>query len=478
MRLWKSFAAVIALCFVCMQLSSCGYMNTTIIGSLPTTGTVGSPYSGTLIPSGDASDFRWTVMGLPPGVTYFQKNGVLSVSGTPTQAGTFKFSAFVLDVQYDNATYAINIVISAATPSISTQPAAVSAPVGQIATFAVTASSTTPLRFQWSKNGTAINGAIGSSYTTPSLVAADDGASFTVAVSNKAGSATSIAAVLTVLPRSPQPGDLRFQGMDLPAGTVDNSAEFSSFHSENRPGFLATPLEVGLQFADTCKSSNPADCVWRFSGYNPAEGGVFPTSVYNSDSLDKMDTRLGDLGSSTVVTSLDLEPENQIYALGALQTPQASGFEFSSQTVPPDQLQTMATKLGEQSRVITAMSYDADGKVLVVSYGWTADPTTLYEVRAVIIPSSSTSVATADSDDIAAAITQLAGQGFIITALGGNPARGVLIAGTRVKADALPRPFEMFQQTGHQGHLSSATQALWRKIGGTTPSPFVQFGEQ
>jgi hypothetical protein len=484
MRLWKSFAGLIALCFVCLQLSNCGDLSPTILGSLPATGTVGSPYSGTLAPSDNNQNrYSWTsIAGLPPGVTASQKSGVLTVSGTPTQPGSFNFSAFAGDSQFEILEYAITIEIATAEPRIITAPAAVSAPVGQIATFAVTASSATPLRFQWSKNGFPVSGAIASSYTTPPAVAADDGASFTVEVSNKAGSASSTAAVLTVLPRWPLPGDWRFQGMDLPAGTVEasveNSAELRSYQSENRPGFLAAPLEVGLQFADTCKSSNPADCVWRFSGYNPPKDGVFPTSVYKSGSLDKLDTGLGDLGSSTVVTSLDLVPENQIYALGALQTSQAAGFEISSQTVPSDQLQTMATKLGEQSRVITGVSYDADGNVFVVSYGWTDDPNTVYEVRAVMIPSHSTSVATADSDDIIAAITQLAGQGFIITALGGNPARGVLIVGSRVKGDALPRALEVFQQTDHQGHLSNAMQALWRKIGGTTPSSFVQIGEQ
>jgi sugar lactone lactonase YvrE len=70
--------------------------------------------------------------------------------------------------------------------------------VGQSATFSETASGTAPLSYQWQKNGTAIAGATGASYTTPATVAGDTGATFVVVVSNSAGSATTPAATLTV----------------------------------------------------------------------------------------------------------------------------------------------------------------------------------------------------------------------------------------------------------------------------------------
>jgi hypothetical protein len=62
----------------------------------------------------------------------------------------------------------------------------------------VTASGTSPMTYQWSKNGAAISGATSATYTTPAETTADNSAKFTVAVSNSAGSATSSAAVLTV----------------------------------------------------------------------------------------------------------------------------------------------------------------------------------------------------------------------------------------------------------------------------------------
>src|SRR5207302_6522465 len=69
---------------------------------------------------------------------------------------------------------------------------------GQTATFSVTATGTAPLSYQWQKNGAAISGATSSTYTTPATTASDNGAQFTVVVSNSAGSATSNAAILTV----------------------------------------------------------------------------------------------------------------------------------------------------------------------------------------------------------------------------------------------------------------------------------------
>lgn len=99
---------------------------------------------------------------------------------------------------------------SATAPSITTQPANASSTAGGTVTFTVAASGTAPLTYQWQKNGTAISGATDTSYTTPAVQAADDGATFTVVVTNSAGSVTSSGARLSVSPNgsAPQPGDV------------------------------------------------------------------------------------------------------------------------------------------------------------------------------------------------------------------------------------------------------------------------------
>jgi Immunoglobulin domain len=83
-------------------------------------------------------------------------------------------------------------------PEITTQPASQSVSVGESATFSVVATGTTPLTYQWLKNGTAIAGATAGSYTTPAAGSTDNGATFKVTITNAAGAITSTAATLTV----------------------------------------------------------------------------------------------------------------------------------------------------------------------------------------------------------------------------------------------------------------------------------------
>lgn len=88
-------------------------------------------------------------------------------------------------------------------PTITTQPAAVSAFIGDSASFSVIATGTAPLTYQWLKGGTAVAGASSSTYTNPALVAADDATLYSVIVTNSAGSVTSSTAKLTVSVKPP-----------------------------------------------------------------------------------------------------------------------------------------------------------------------------------------------------------------------------------------------------------------------------------
>ena len=96
--------------------------------------------------------------------------------------------------------------VGAVAPKISLQPADQSVSAGQTASFSVTATGTAPLQYQWSRNGTAISGATSATYSTAATTSVDNGASFTVTVSNSAGHATSQAAVLTVTTATVSPG--------------------------------------------------------------------------------------------------------------------------------------------------------------------------------------------------------------------------------------------------------------------------------
>ena len=81
-------------------------------------------------------------------------------------------------------------------PAITSHPSSQTVAVGQTATFTVLASGSSPLAYQWQKNGSAISGATSASYTTPVVAMSDDGSIFKVVVSNPGGSATSDPATL------------------------------------------------------------------------------------------------------------------------------------------------------------------------------------------------------------------------------------------------------------------------------------------
>ena len=87
---------------------------------------------------------------------------------------------------------------AATAPVITTQPTSQNLTAGQRATFTVAATGTTPLTYQWKRNGALIDGATASSYSTGPTTASDNGVAFTVTVSNSAGATTSSPATLTV----------------------------------------------------------------------------------------------------------------------------------------------------------------------------------------------------------------------------------------------------------------------------------------
>lgn len=131
-------------------------------------------------------------------------------------------------------------------------------------------------------------------------------------------------------------------------------------------------------------------------------------------------------------------------------------------TATPGALQAAANQEGQQSRVITALSYDT-GQLIYLSYSWQSDTSTVYE----------TGVVTADFTTLGSVATNLAAQGYIITAMGGIAADGILLVGTRVKGDSLPRPImiipvgqspDILAQEGYASigaAFSSIGQPIW-----------------
>ncbi len=83
-----------SLLLFCLQASAIVTISTS---SLPN-GTVGAPYSAAITAKSGCTPYLWTVTGtLPTGVTFtpISSTRVLSLSGTPTTAGSYVFTALV-----------------------------------------------------------------------------------------------------------------------------------------------------------------------------------------------------------------------------------------------------------------------------------------------------------------------------------------------------------------------------------------------
>jgi alpha-tubulin suppressor-like RCC1 family protein len=132
-----------------------------------------------------------------PGAT----NAVYTITATQTTDSGRLFRARVYNAGGSAVSSAASLSVTAPAPTgplITSQPQHASAPYGQAATFSVTASSPQAMSYQWSRDGAPITGATDPSYVIPMTVPGDDGANFTVVVTNGVGSTLSVPARLTV----------------------------------------------------------------------------------------------------------------------------------------------------------------------------------------------------------------------------------------------------------------------------------------
>ena len=169
--------------------------------------------------AGTTASFAVTAGGLGPLSYHWVKNGTnhltdggnISGATTPTLtitnllgADRGNYSVTITNVA-DGMVTSSNASLTVIDPLITSQPASSTNLAGTTATFTVSASGTAPLGYQWVKNGTNyladtnnVSGAMTATLTLTN-VAQSDAASYTVIVTNPAGTLTSWPAILTVL---------------------------------------------------------------------------------------------------------------------------------------------------------------------------------------------------------------------------------------------------------------------------------------
>jgi hypothetical protein len=174
--------------------------NPPVLTSQPTsrTNVAGTTATFTVGATGASLTYQWLKSSLPiSGAT----SSILTLSSV-TSADAAGYSVTVANSfgSVTSLTATLTVIVP---PAIVTQPASQTNNAGTAATFTVVASGTAP-SYRWVKNGTnTLNGGNISGATTPSLtlsnLTSSDAASYTVVLTNLAGSVTSSPATLTVI---------------------------------------------------------------------------------------------------------------------------------------------------------------------------------------------------------------------------------------------------------------------------------------
>lgn len=174
----------------------------------------------------------------------------------------------------DSAVIAASFVAgAAAAPTITADPQSDTVNAGGLATFQVAALGSAPLSYQWLRNGVEIAGANAASYTRFPVLPEDDGASFTVVVSNAQGSATSATpALLTVTTDTTAPTIIT-----QPASVTTTSGQPATL-SVVATGF---PLPTYTWRRDNTVLSGQNAATLHFAATTPADAGNYVVTIAN-----------------------------------------------------------------------------------------------------------------------------------------------------------------------------------------------------
>ena len=190
-------------------------------------------------------------------------------------------------------------------PRVWKQPIPASVNAGQTAFFEVGAAGAGSLAFQWKKNNVNIAGATQSSYVTPPTTPADNGASFTCAVTGANGSATSAAALLTVKAAVPV-----IVTEPSPDTAVEGTKAFFSVSATGAAPLAYQWRKNGVAIAGATASSYTTPDV-QFAADN---GALFSVIVSNSAGADtSINAKLTVIVAAPVITG---QPKSMTVPVG------------------------------------------------------------------------------------------------------------------------------------------------------------------
>jgi pectate lyase/pectin methylesterase-like acyl-CoA thioesterase len=211
--------------------------------------------------------FQWSKNGVPiagaTGTTLALSNVRVADSGSYAFTATNPVGSVTSDV--------VTVRVNLAPPVITIQPQSQTILVGEPAEFTVAASGSAPFTYQWRKNGAEIAGATGPLLRIPSLQLSDAG-TYTVVVSNGAGSAVSDPATLIVT-TSPVPPTITAQPAS--ATVVAGSAVQFTVRAAGTP-----PLSYQWR-KDNVAIANATGTTYAIASAGEADAGSYTVTVTN-----------------------------------------------------------------------------------------------------------------------------------------------------------------------------------------------------
>ena len=226
---------------------------------IPVAAFMTQPQSQTVAVGGSAT---FTVSVYPTPLSYQWRFNVTNlIAGAVAASYTISSATTTNDGNYDvvvgNSAGSVTSAVATLTvfgpPTIVTQPSNQTSVVGGNASFNVTASSTSPLAYQWRLNGTSIPGATLPAYAV-SGVQPSAAAVYDVIVANNYGSVTSLTAVLSAFinGRITQGGN-GLPGVKVAVGTnvslTDAGGYYTNLNLREGANVLVTPSLTGYAFA-------------------------------------------------------------------------------------------------------------------------------------------------------------------------------------------------------------------------------------
>jgi len=258
------------------------------------TAAVGGSASFSVTASGDATlTYQWSHDDV---VLPSAQSATLTLSSL-NAADTGNYSVLVKNSLGSATSVAVSLTITGLPPAIVTSPSARTVTAGSSATFAVVASGSPVLTYQWRKAGVALIG--NTTATTAALTLtnaqAADAASYDVVITNSVGSVTSALAALTVSPAAPSVASAPTTQISAPGATATLSVVASGTAPLTYQWRKAGAPLTGNTSATTATLSIP--------GATAADSGSYEVIITNA---------LGSITSAAIALNITVIPPEPV----------------------------------------------------------------------------------------------------------------------------------------------------------------------